>query len=74
MLAQGKSVRGRPPEEEEVAKTTGDELTTTPIPCPLSHCRGGGREAGSKAEPRKKGGVGGGVFKMWLHFSLSYSV
>ena len=35
---------------------------------------GGGRGIGSKAEPGKKGGVGGRcVFKIWFCFSLSYS-
>ena len=33
-LEQGKSVRSPPPEEEGAAETTGDELTTTPIPHP----------------------------------------
>ncbi|GAB0183375.1 hypothetical protein GRJ2_000802800 [Grus japonensis] len=33
-LEQGKSVRSPPPEEEGVAETPCDELTTAPIPCP----------------------------------------
>jgi len=36
MLEQGKSVRSPPHEEERAAKTTHDELTVTPIPCPPS--------------------------------------
>jgi len=34
MLEQGKSVRNPRPEEEAVAETMCDELTTTPIPVP----------------------------------------
>ncbi|GAB0208304.1 mitochondrial enolase superfamily member 1 [Grus japonensis] len=33
-LDQRKSVRSPPPEDEEAAETTCDELTATPIPCP----------------------------------------
>jgi len=33
-LEQGKNVRSPSPEEEGVAETTCDQLTTTPIPCP----------------------------------------
>jgi len=50
-------VRSRPPEEEGVADTTCDELTTIPIS--LCHLQGGGREIGSEVEPGKKGGVAG---------------
>jgi len=42
-LEQGKSVRSPPPEEEGAAETTCDELTVTPIPCPL-HCSSKERE------------------------------
>ena len=73
-LEQGKSVRSPPPEEEGAAETMWDELTATPIPIPLCCWRGGGRGIGSKAEPRKKGGVGGRcIFKVWFYFSSSYS-
>ncbi|GAB0206886.1 hypothetical protein GRJ2_003154200 [Grus japonensis] len=34
MLEQGKNVKSPPPEEEGVAETMCDELTTTPIPRP----------------------------------------
>ena len=74
MLEQGKSVRSPPPEEEGAAETACDGLTAAPIPIPLRRCRGGGRGIGSKAEPGKKGGVGGRcVFKIRFYFSLSYS-
>ncbi|GAB0208755.1 AN1-type zinc finger protein 5-like [Grus japonensis] len=33
-LEQGKSGRSPPPEDEEAAETTCDELTVIPIPCP----------------------------------------
>ena len=73
-VEQEKSVRSPPPEEEGAAETTCDELTATPIPVPLCCCGGGGRGIRSKAEPGKKGGVGGRcVFKIWFCFSLSYS-
>jgi len=39
-LEKGKSVRSLCPEEEGVAKTTCDELTVTPIPCPHVPLRG----------------------------------
>ena len=60
-----KSVRGPPP-EEEVTKTTCDELTTPLIfwpPVPL-----GWREEkiGSEVEPGKKGGMEGRCFKILL--------
>ena len=35
-LEQGKSVRSPPLEEERVAETNCDKLTTTPIPCPTA--------------------------------------
>jgi len=36
MLEQGKKrMRSPPPEEKGAAETMSDELTTTPIPCPL---------------------------------------
>ena len=62
MLEQGKSVRSPPPEEEGAAETMGDELTTTPIHCPLRRWGSGSKEIESKAEPGKKGGVGGRCF------------
>lgn len=34
MMEQGKSLRSPPPEEEQAAETTCDELSTTPIPLP----------------------------------------
>jgi len=42
MLEKRKSVRSLPPEEEEAAEMTCDELTTTLIPCP-SELLGGRR-------------------------------
>ena len=72
-LEQGKSVRSPPPEEEGAAETTCDELTATPIPVPLRCWQGGGRGIGSKAEPGKKGEVGGRcVFKIRFYFASSY--
>jgi len=55
-------VRSPPPEKEEAAETTCDQLSVTPIPL-----------KGSEAEPGKKGGVGGRCFKTWFYFSLPYS-
>ena len=73
-LEQGKSVRSPPPEEEGAAETLCDELTATPIPIPLCLWGRGGRGIGTKAEPGKKGGVGGRcVFNIWFYFSLAYS-
>ena len=73
-LEQGKSVRSPPSEEEGAAEIMCDELTATPIPHPPVPLGGGGRGIGSKAEPGKKGGVGGRcVFKIWFYFSSSYS-
>ena len=67
-------MRSPPPEEEGAAETTCDELTPTPIPRPPAPL--GGEEVekiGSEVEPRKKGGVGESVFKIWFYFSLSCS-
>jgi len=73
MLEQEKSVRSLPPEEEEAAETTCDELTVTRIPRPPA-LLGWRRERNrSEVEPGKKGGVGGRCFKIWIYFSLSYS-
>jgi len=72
-LEQGQSVRSPPPEEEGAAETKCDELTITPIPCPPALFGGRRERNGSEAEPRKKGGVGGRSFKVWIYFSLSYS-
>jgi len=58
-LEQGKSVRSPPPEKEGAAETTGDELTTAPIPHPAAPLGGRRERNGSEAEPGKKGGVGG---------------
>jgi len=66
-------VRSPPPEEEGVAETTCDELTTTPIPHPPALLGGRRERNGSEAEPGKKGGVGGRCFKIRIYFSLSYS-
>jgi len=62
-----------PPLEEGVAETMWDELTTTPIPCPLVLLRGRRERHRSEAEPGKKGGVGGRCFKIWIYFSLYHS-
>jgi len=59
MLEQGKSVSNPPPQEEGVAETMCDDLTTTPIPCttvPL-----GGQEvekSGVKLSPGRREGWG----------------
>ena len=71
MLEKEKSVRSPCPEEEGAAETMCDELTTTPIPCSLCHWGGGGREIRSKAEPGKKGGVGGRCFRTLFLFLIS---
>ena len=42
MLEQGNVERSPPPEDEEGAETTRDELTVTPIPCPPCAAEGGG--------------------------------
>jgi len=73
MLEQGQRVRLLPPEEKGAAETTCDELTTAPIPRPPALLRGRRERNRSEAEPRKKGGVGGRCFKIWIYFSLSYS-
>ena len=62
MLEQGNDERSPPPEDEEAAETTCDELTVTPHPpVPL---KGGKVEAGSEVKPRKMGGVGGSVLRV----------
>jgi len=66
-------VRSPPPEEEGAAETTRDELTVTPIPRPPAPLGGRRERNGSEVEPRKKGGVGGRWFKIWIYFSLSCS-
>ena len=63
MLEQGNNGKSPPPEDEEVAETTCDELTVTPIPRPPVLLRGVEVEAGSEVEPGKMGGVGGGVLR-----------
>ena len=72
-LEQGQSLRSPPPEEEGAAKTTCDELTTAPVPCPPEPLGG---EKGEKREvklsPGRREG-GGRCFKIWFYFSLSYS-
>lgn len=50
-----------------MAKTTCDELITTPIPClPMLMRVGEDGEVGSEAEPRKKGGVWEGILRLLL--------
>jgi len=71
-LKQGQSVRSLPPEEEEAAETVCDELTVTPIPCPHALLGGRRERNGSEAEPRKRGGLQGRCFKIWIYISLSY--
>jgi len=64
-LKHGESVRSRPPEDEEATETTGDELTTAPIPCHPALL--GGRRwenIRSKIKFRKKGAVEGRIFKI----------
>jgi len=46
-----------------VSETTCNELTVTPIPHPAAPLGGRRWRNGSEAEPGKKGGVGGKVFK-----------
>ena len=60
MLEQGKSVRSPLSEKKGAAETTHDELTTTPIPSPLCHSGGGGREMGVKLTPGRREGWGEG--------------
>ncbi|KAM9590910.1 uncharacterized protein ACIBXB_005942 [Morphnus guianensis] len=64
MLEQeGPHTGGREEHEEEgMAETICDELTTNHIPHPPVPLGGGGREFGSKVELGKKEGVGGEVF------------
>ena len=63
MLEQGTDERSPPPEDEEAAETTCDELTVTPVPRPPVPLRGAEVEARSEVEPRKMGGVGKGVLR-----------
>jgi len=72
-LEQGQSMRSPCPEGQRASEPTCDELTLTPILCPLVLLRGRRKRNGSEAEPGKKGGVGGRCFKIWIYFSLSYS-
>jgi len=63
-----------PPEEEGVAETTCDELTTAPIPSPPVMLGGRRqRKSGVKLSPGRREGWGQGVFKIRFYFSLSYS-
>jgi len=48
MMKQRKSVSSPPAEEERVAETMCDELTTTPITCPPSVLGGRGSKFRSK--------------------------
>jgi len=66
-------VRSPPPEQEGVAETTWDELTTAPIPRPPGLLGRRRERNGSEVEPGQKGRVGGRCFKIWFYFSLSYS-
>jgi len=66
-------VRSPAPEEKGAAEMMCDELTATPFPIPMCHCRGGGREFWSKVEPGRKGGVRGRCSRFRFYFSLSYS-
>jgi len=52
---------------------TCDELTVTPIPCPPVPLGGWRERNKSEVEARRKGGVGGRCFKIWIYFSLSHS-
>jgi len=71
MLKQGKRARSLPAEEEAVAETMCNELTATPTPPPTAVLEGEEvKNSGVKLSP---GGRGGGVFKIWFYFSLSYS-
>jgi len=67
-LEQGKSARSPPPEGQEAAETTCDELTVTPFPHPPALLRGRRERKGSEVEPGKKGGVGARSFKIWIYF------
>jgi len=66
-------MRSPPSEEEGAAQTACDELTVTPIPRSLAPLGGRRERNGSEVEPRKKEGVGGRGFKIWIYFSLSHS-
>jgi len=69
-------VRSPPPEEEEVAETVCDELTTIPIPCPSAPLVLGDVEnSGVKLSPGRVMGEGrwGDVLRFSFNFSLSYS-
>jgi len=66
-LEQGKSMRSLPPEGQS------DELTATPIPCPLAPLGGRRERNRSEVKPGKKGGMGVRCMKIWIYFSLSYS-
>jgi len=66
------SVRSPAREEERAAETTCDELSTTPIPFPLTQ----GEEVeklGVKLSPGRREGWGEVVLRFSLYFSLPYS-
>ena len=58
MLEQGNDERSPPLEDEEVAETTCDELTATPIPCPPVLLRGRRLKPGVKLSPGRWEGWG----------------
>ena len=63
-MEQRNDERSPPPEEEEAVEPTCDEPTVTPIPHPPVPLSGEEVEAGSEVEPRKMGGVEGGVLRV----------
>lgn len=76
-MLQQKRVRGPPSEEEGLADTILDELTSAPIPHPPRATAGrggrGNQEIRSEVAPWKNGGVGVGVLRFAGYFSLPYS-
>jgi len=69
-LEQGKSVRIPPPEEEGVAETVCDELTTSPIPCPPVPLRERTQQNENDVKPRKKGEMRGKCFNIVLFLTF----
>lgn len=70
---QGKSVKS-PPLRRKKQRRQHVTTRATPVPCPLCHCGGEGREKiRNKVKSGKKGGWEEGVFEDLVYSSLSYS-